>query len=87
MVAQKQYGCPKQFCCQDRACRFGSVDNDEMIVNDAGKMVETEWMHLKSRFPNIELHEYVITPNHFHGILEIVGATLVVAQKQYGRPK
>ncbi len=51
-----------------------------MIVNDAGKMVETEWMHLKSRFPNIELHEYVITPNHFHGILEIVGATLVVAQ-------
>ncbi len=58
-----------------------------MTLNDAGKMVETEWKHLKSRFPNIELHEYVVMPNHFHGILEIVGATLVVAQKQYGRPK
>ena len=43
-------------------------------------MVETEWMHLKTRFPNIELHEYIVMPNHFHGILEIVGATLVVAQ-------
>ena len=39
-------------CGQDRACRFGSVEIDEMILNDAGKMVETEWMHLKSRFPN-----------------------------------
>ena len=30
--------------------------------------------------PNIQLHKYIIMPNHFHGILEIVGATLVVAQ-------
>jgi REP element-mobilizing transposase RayT len=44
----------------------------EMILNDAGKMVETEWLNLKNRFFNIELHEYVIMPNHFHGILEIV---------------
>jgi REP element-mobilizing transposase RayT len=36
-------------------------------------------MSLKIRFPNIELNEYVVMPNHFHGILEIVGATLVVA--------
>ena len=39
-------------CCQDRACRFGSVEIDEMILNDAGKMVETERMPLKTRFPN-----------------------------------
>lgn len=52
-----------------------------MVLNDSGKMVEFEWMTLKKRFPNIELHEHVVMPNHFHGILEIaVGATLVVAQ-------
>ncbi len=28
---------------------------------------------------NIQLHEYIIMPNHFHPILEPVGATLVVA--------
>jgi len=43
-----------------------------MILNDAGKMVETEWLKLTERFRNIELHEYVVMPNHFHGILQIV---------------
>lgn len=43
-----------------------------MILNDAGKMIETEWLKLTERFRNIELHEYVVMPNHFHGILQIV---------------
>jgi putative transposase len=59
-----------------------------MILNDPGRMVETEWLALKNRFPNIELHEHVVMPNHFHGIIEIktknynvatVGAPLVGA--------
>lgn len=73
-------------CVQNRVCLFGQVANGEMILNDAGKMVETEWFNLKTRFPNIELHEYVVMPNHFHGILEIVGATLVVAQNDTVTP-
>jgi putative transposase len=68
-------------CVQDSACLFGEITDGEMVLNDTGKMVEIEWLALKKRFPNIELHEYVVMPNHFHGILEIaVGATLVVAQ-------
>ncbi|WP_220417363.1 hypothetical protein [Dyadobacter frigoris] len=50
-----------------------------MILNDAGKMIEEEWLNLPDRFGNIRLHEFVIMPNHFHAVLEIVGATLVVA--------
>jgi hypothetical protein len=68
-------------CCQNRICRFGYIENGEMVLNDAGKMVETEWLKLPERFKNIKLHEYIVMPNHFHAILEIaVGATLVVAQ-------
>jgi putative transposase len=67
-------------CVQNRQCLFGNIENNEMILNDAGKMIEREWLNLKNRFPDIELHEYITMPNHFHGILEIVGATLVVAQ-------
>ena len=29
---------------------------------------------------SLKLHEYIVMPNHFHAIVEIVGATLVVAQ-------
>lgn len=69
-------------CCQDRACLFGNIENGKMIWNDAGLMVENEWLKLTERFKNIKLHEYVVMPNHFHAILEIVGATLVVAQNE-----
>ncbi len=74
-------------CCQDRECRFGKIENGQMQLNDAGMMVENEWLKLSERFKNIQLHEYVVMPNHFHAILEIVGATLVVAQNDDGTQK
>ena len=67
-------------CCQYREHLFGEITDGEMILNDAGKMVDIQWLELPNRFKNIELHEYIVMPNHFHAILEIVGATLVVAQ-------
>ncbi len=50
-------------------------------------MVENEWTNLPNRFTNIQLHEYIIMPNHFHAILQIVpvGATLVVARNDITR--
>jgi putative transposase len=45
--------------------------SQEMQLNDAGQMIENEWLKLPDRFENILLHEYVIMPNHFHCILEI----------------
>ncbi|MCL2328973.1 MAG: transposase [Bacteroidetes bacterium] len=59
-------------CVQNREHLFGEIVDGEMILNDAGKMVEKEWVDLKNRFPNIELHEFVVMPNHFHGIIQIV---------------
>ncbi len=55
-----------------------------MHLNDAGQMIRFEWQQLVERLENIRLHEFVIMPNHFHAILEIVvhgvGPTLVVGQ-------
>lgn len=58
-----------------------------MILNDVGEMVEREWLKIPNRYPNVQLHEFIIMPNHIHCIIEIkkicddvsVGATLVVA--------
>jgi len=68
-------------CCQNRAHLFGYIFNKEMILNDAGKMIVNQWLQLPDRFNNIVLHEFVVMPNHFHSIVQIVGATLVVAPK------
>lgn len=73
-------------CVQNRECLFGEVQNGKMVLNDAGKMVENEWLKLPERFKNIKLHEYVVMPNHFHAIMEIVGATLVVAPNDVVAP-
>jgi REP element-mobilizing transposase RayT len=53
---------------------FGEVINGEMILNDAGKMVCCEWEKSAEIRKEIEIHEYIVMPNHFHGIIEIVGA-------------
>ena len=44
-----------------------------MILNDAGKMIGRWWNELKNKYANIEIDEYVIMPNHCHGIINIVG--------------
>ena len=49
-------------------------------------MIQTEWEKLPQRFCNIELHEFVVMPNHFHGILEIVtgtaGSNIIIATNE-----
>ena len=59
---------------KNRKHLFGKIENGKMILNDAGKMVEKQWLKLPERFKNIKLHEYIVMPNHFHTILEIVVA-------------
>ncbi|HLO31098.1 MAG TPA: hypothetical protein VK249_18260 [Anaerolineales bacterium] len=64
---------------QNCECLFGDIVNDEMILNEAGRMIDEQWNALPERFPNIELDVYQVMPTHLHGIIVIVGATLVVA--------
>lgn len=61
-------------CCEDRICRFGKVVNGKMVLNETGKIAEACWVQIPQHFPNVVLHEYVIMPNHIHGIIQIVGA-------------
>lgn len=69
-------------CCQNRAHLFGDILNQQMFLNDAGKMIENEWLSLANNFKNIKLHEFIVMPNHFHSILEITGATLAVDRNE-----
>lgn len=48
-----------------------------MLLNEAGLMVEKQWLQLPNRFNNIRTHEFVVMPNHFHAILEIVDETTI----------
>ena len=58
-------------CVQHRQPLFGTIVNQTMVLNDAGIMVQTIWESLPKWFPHIEMDEFVVMPNHFHGILVI----------------
>ena len=60
-------------CTQNRECLFGEIKNDEMMLNDAGRMVEKWYLKTQDKVPDIVCHEMVIMPNHFHCIWENVG--------------
>jgi len=67
-------------CVQDRLNLFGKITDGKMHLSDGGKMVSDQWQELLNRFTNIALHEYVVMPNHFHGILEITGQSQNIGQ-------
>jgi REP element-mobilizing transposase RayT len=77
-------------CCQNRVHLFGNVINKQMILNDAGKMIEKWFNELQNKFPDVKCHEMVVMPNHIHFIIEnigSVGADLCVCPNDSNFPK
>ncbi|MFZ1826834.1 MAG: transposase [Chitinophagales bacterium] len=65
-------------CTYKRKCLFGEIiknaDNDaEMILNEYGIIAHDEWLKTTEIRPNVELCEFVVMPNHFHGIIRLIG--------------
>ena len=57
-------------CTQNKKHYCGEITNDAMHPNIAEKIADKWWQKLEEKF-DITLHEYVIMPNHIHGIIEI----------------
>ncbi len=61
-------------CAWNRECLFGDVVDGEMRLNDFGLIVYEEWFHSSEMRQEIALFpdEFIIMPNHIHGIIWIV---------------
>ena len=64
--------------CYKRRSLFGEIQLNkhekfkvEMQLSDAGKIANQCWLDIPNHFPNVVLHDYVIMPNHIHGIIEL----------------
>ena len=57
-------------CSQNHVCLFGKIENGEIILNDAGKMVERWYYELENKYQDLKCNEMVIMPNHIHFIIE-----------------
>jgi putative transposase len=65
----------------ERALLFGEIVNGTMRLNEYGQIVRDEWFRTAVVRPYVMLYpdEFVVMPNHIHGIIWIVGATRRVA--------
>lgn len=66
-------------CVQNRTHLFGEIKNPtdceaggEMILNAYGQIAHEEWLSTSNIRDNAVLHEFIVMPDHFHAIIEIL---------------
>ncbi len=60
-------------CTKNRQCLFGNIQQGVMQLNAFGRVASAQWQQLPNRFKYLELGEWIVMPNHIHGILIITG--------------
>jgi len=63
---------------QHHLCLFGRVADGQMSLNSAGQMLSKWWQEICNKFTAVRTDEFVVMPNHFHGILLITDPVGVV---------
>jgi len=56
-------------CTQNRAHLFGDIVKARFIASQMGQLVETIWHEIPNHAPFVELGDFMVMPNHIHGIL------------------
>jgi len=59
-------------CTEDKVNYFGEIVYEEMVLNNCGKIASEYWKQIEEHFKNIILDEFVVMPNHLHGIIAII---------------
>ena len=59
-------------CVQNREHIFGDIKKGNMILNPYGQMACEEWVNTSNIRDQVALHEFIVMPNHFHAIIEIL---------------
>jgi putative transposase len=58
-------------CTHDKQFLFGQIVDGNMILNELGKIIHDEWVKTEQIRENVKIDEYIIMPNHLHGIIVI----------------
>jgi len=51
------------------------IINGKIELNESGKIIDKVWNNLPKHYPNCKLDEYIIMPNHVHGIIKLINCS------------
>jgi putative transposase len=54
---------------KDCRCAFGQVKADRVVLSGLGKLADDCWREIAQHHAGVELGDYVVMPNHIHGII------------------
>ena len=69
-------------CSHNKQILFGNIKSNvgaipqspaKVSLNEIGKIIQEQWFQLQHQFENILLDEFIIMPNHIHGIIGFDG--------------
>ncbi len=58
-------------CTKDCARFFGEIRDANMIYSDIGRTANEFWQEIPEHFEHVDIDEFVIMPDHMHGIVII----------------
>ena len=53
---------------------FGKIEKGEMTLSEEGRIANNQWLEIPRYYENIDIDEFVVLPNHIHGIIIIKDA-------------
>jgi len=72
-------------CTYLKQYQFGDVIDHKMQLNELGEIANNCWQEIPSHFPNAELDEFIVMPNHIHGII-VINNSMTPVGAQYIAP-
>lgn len=58
-------------CCQNKQAFFGSISKNEMKLSEIGTIAFQFWKNIPEHFPHVMLDQFIVMPNHLHGLLHL----------------
>ena len=58
-------------CTKNKIPYFGNIEDGKLKLSDIGIIARNLWIEISDHFQNIELDEFIIMPDHIHGIISI----------------
>lgn len=58
-------------CTHEMNHYFGKIHQDLLIPTTAGLIAQIHWYDISTHFEGITLHDFIVMPNHIHGIIQI----------------
>ena len=59
-------------CIPDREPALGRIHQGKVVPSDLGQIVRDEWLALSSALEEVDVDEFVVMPDHLHGIVKML---------------